>query len=126
MNYVTKLFSTASLIVCLAGCSEKVPEESKESFAAINDRNGGVFTVEFDDETSTLHFGYSTEEGILMNGSISQEQSAIYHAFGRDESGNEIVLADTNFDGMPDFWLLVSSQNEVLKKVPAEPYQVPF
>jgi len=126
MSCAISFLFLAALIFGISGCDDYTQTRVSEGRAAVKSRSQGVFTVEFEDSSEKIHFGY-TQKGItVLNGSIGKEKSSIYHSHGKDEHGNERVVADANLDGIPDFWLLVSPNQEVLKKVPIDPIELPF
>ena len=125
MNCVTKISSVAILAMWLAGCSEDA-EKKDYNKASIGDSKNGVFTIEREKEPEKIHFGYTIHGEVIMNGSIGGEKSTIYFSQGKDSDGNEIVVADANLDGIPDFWLLIGPSNEVLRRVPIDRIHSPF
>lgn len=126
MNCAIRFLFLATVILGVSGCDDYVYTPVNEGRAAVKDRSKGVFTVEFEEVSEKIHFGY-TQKGIsVLNGSIGKEKSSIYYSHGKSSDGNERVVADTNLDGIPDFWLLVNPDQKVLKKVPINPIELPF
>ena len=110
-----------------AGCMDSSTADiSSSSKASLVGGDQGIFTIELEEVTGKIHYGYTVGDNIVFNGHVGSTDSVQYYNYSRNSAGQETIIADVGVDGIPDYWIMIGVDGEVLEKVPFAEFESPF
>ena len=93
--------------------TDPVEEISTFSRTGIDDQR----YVEVLVDGTRIHFGLSDSNNIIFNGFSDPEGTKMFFSHGVDDNGVELVLVDSNADGMPNYWMIIDPSKEEIQRV---------